>query len=417
MDHEQFSDSVSIARRAIDRVAPKVAILHDWRTIRGEAEECLEMIVSAFPDADVITLFDRFPRASRNYIDGRRIGTTLLHRLPLIQHYYRKLLPLLTLAIEQIDLSSYDVVISNSKILAKGVTTSHTQIHICYCHSATPFVPKNASHQGEGVGRLPSMGGLVAAYFLRRLRMWDYFTSQQVDQFVVSSRHLARQVAKYYRRDAKVIYPGIDTERLVIGGARYSSYLCDAAVTPHDQLRAIIQAFVGMPDRRLRVIGGPRTLDGLMEHAPGNISLICNPTPHERVENLQRARAFLFTSDGSSGIAAFEAQCCGTPVLALGRGGGEIAIDRMTGLHSAEQDAQAVAAIITRFERIESDFIPELIRQHAVGLSIARFQHEFVNLVSELWTHHLSENSGMSHDEQVTECVRHGRWKLRLISK
>ncbi len=358
----------------------RVAIVHDWLVVNGGAEKVLAALLKAFPQADVLTLVNFIPADKSAWLAPHRVITSCLQRMPLARRYYRHYLPMMPYAVEQFDLRGYDLVISSSHAVAKGVITHPGQQHICYCHTPMRYAWDMKEHYLENTRfRLPFMETYVRKT-LKRLRQWDYFSATQVDHFIANSHNVAKRIAKYYRRDASVLYPPVDTEQFVLNaGPRDDYYLAASRLVPYKRLDLIIEAFKATPERRLKIVGDGPEFDRLAAQARGYAHIeLLGYQPNERLITLMsKARGFIFAADEDFGILPLEAQACGTPVIAFGQGGtletvkglehGEAA----TGVHFHQQTPASLQDAIAEFE--QHHFHAHACRQQAEQFSYAYF--------------------------------------------
>jgi glycosyltransferase involved in cell wall biosynthesis len=354
----------------------KIAFVHEWFVTYAGSEKVLSEMIKEFPDADIFCLVDFSKGKFASKFLGKTFRTSALQIFRFFPALYRNLLPLMAIAVEQFDLSGYDIVISNSHAFAKGVITGPDQLHICYCYTPMRYAwdmqdQYLRDHHLDGVG----IGWLVRLV-LHRLRIWDSRTPDGVDHFIACSGYIGRRIKRVYRRQSDVIYPGVDTDYFNIGQNRSSFYFTSSRLVGYKKILLIVEAFKAMPDKRLVVIGdGPQYKDQVL------------------LDHLQTAKAFIFAAEEDFGIAPLEAQACGTPVLAFGRGGGsETVIDGVTGLHFWTQTTESICDAVERFETSSVTFDPATIRRHAERFSIARFRAEFKAKVEAYWQEHLDCN-------------------------
>ncbi len=369
--------------------ARRVAIVHDWLVVQGGAEKVLYALLEAFPGADVHTLVDFLPEAERGRLARHRVHTSLLQRWPLARRYYRHLLPLMPYAIEQLDLGGYELVISSSHCVAKGVVTHPQQLHICYCHTPMRYAwDMKEAYLTDAGFRLPGMEALVR-HRLGRLRQWDFFTASQVDHFVANSAHVARRIAKYYGRSAEVIHPPVDLDAFAFHeGPREEYYLAASRLVPYKRLDVIIRAFREMPERRLKVVGDGPERQRLASLAAGcaNIELLGYQPDTRLRELMAHARAFVFAADEDFGIMPLEAQAVGTPVIAFGRGGALETVrgpeqgSAASGCFYPEQRPDSLRSAVERFEA--SDISPHACRRQAERFSPQRFWRQWLELLT-----------------------------------
>jgi glycosyltransferase involved in cell wall biosynthesis len=386
------TDGIAPTPLAQSIAKPKVALIHEWLYTYAGAEKVLEVMLREFPDADLFSLIDRMPKRHRAGLQGKPIRTTILQKIPFVEHIYKRLLPLMPFAIEQLDLSEYDLVISNSHAVAEGVLTSARQLHICYCYTPMRYAWDLQEQYLRESDIASGFQSALARYFLHRIRLWDHASAQRVDHFIACSQYIGRRINKAYRRDSTVIYPNVDTTQFVMGGDREDFYICSSRMVPYKKMHLIVQAFAKMPDRRLVMIGTGPQFKRIKKLATPNVTLLGYQPFPVLLDHLQRARAFIFAAEEDFGIAPLEAQACGTPVLAFGRGGAvETVIDGSTGLHFHEQTPESICNAVERFEALETPFDPHLIRRHAQRFSTDRFQREFAAFVRGHWQRHVDK--------------------------
>ncbi|QCQ20836.1 glycosyltransferase family 4 protein [Desulfoglaeba alkanexedens] len=366
----------------------RIALVHEWLTTYAGAERVLEQMIATFPEADFFALCDFLPQEERAFLQGRVPQTTLIQRLPLARSKYRAYLPLMPLAIEKFDLSGYDLVISSSHAVAKGVLTGPEQLHISYVHSPMRYA-WDLQHQylaEAGLGN--GLRGWAARWILHRIRLWDVRTANGVDAFVANSNYIARRIWKVYRRKAQVIYPPVDVEHFSVRAAKEPFYLAASRMVPYKRMGLVVDAFAAMPGRRLVVAGDGPELRKIQAKARGaaNIEVVGFLRTEVLRDYLTRAQALVFAAEEDFGILPVEAQACGTPVIAYGRGGcRETVVEGVTGLFFDAQTPDAVMDAVERFECCRNRFDPAVIRHHAESFSTDRFRNEFSTFVRETW--------------------------------
>jgi glycosyltransferase involved in cell wall biosynthesis len=346
-------------------------------------------MLADFPEADVFCLIDCLPNERRGFLAGRTVRTTYMQRIPFVSRTYKYLLSLMPFAVEQLDLSGYDVIISNCHAVAKGVITGPDQLHICYCYSPMRYAWDLQEQYLAESGMKSGLRSLIARWQLHRMRTWDHRAAQNVDDFISCSQYIARRVKKAYQRDSTVIYPNVAVDEFFIGGPREDFYLTSSRMVPYKKMHLVVEAFTAMPDRKLVVIGTGPQLKRCKALAGPNVKIL-EYQPHSvLLWHMQRARAFIFAAEEDFGITPVEAQACGTPVLAFGKGGAaETVIDGETGLLFHEQTSAAIQKVVSQFETIMSDFDAETIRAHALRFSTERFRREFKDYVLAKWQDH-----------------------------
>lgn len=364
----------------------KVALVHEWLTVYAGSEKVFEQILRLFPHADVFVTVDFLPETDRGFLKDHKITTSFIQKLPFARKKYRSYLPLMPLAVEQFDLSAYDLVISSSHAVAKGVITGPDQKHICLCYSPMRYAWDLQHQYLKESGLDKGLKGWITKYLLHRLRIWDLRTANGVDQFVAISRFIQRRINKVYRRDSVVIYPNVDISFFEIESTKADFYLTASRMVPYKKMDLIVEAFTHMPDKQLVVIGdGPdrAKIEAIANKAP-NIRFLGYQSNEAMKQQMQQAKAFVFAAEEDFGITPVEAQACGTPVIAFGKGGAlETVIEGQTGLFFAEQTVRSLCEAITRFEQLDVAFTPEACRRSAERFSEQVFHDRFNQLVTE----------------------------------
>ena len=367
----------------------RVAFVHEWLVTYAGSEKVLSEMLKEFPEADIFCLVDFTKGRFRDKFLGKTFKTSFLQKFILIPSIYRYFFPLMQIAVEQFDLSGYDLVISNSHAVAKGVITGPDQLHISYCYTPMRYA-WDLQHQYLRYQKLDkNIRGLFARYFLHVARIWDTRTANGVDHFISCSKYIGRRMWKAYRRNSDVIYPGVDTDYFQIGGEKEDYYFTSSRLVPYKRVTLIVEAFAQMPDKHLVVIGDGPQFQEVKRVAGPNVTVLGFQADDVLLRHMQRAKAFIFAAEEDFGITPLEAQACGTPVLAYGRGGAsETVVDGITGIHFWNQSIEAICHAVNRFEKSGIVFDPQMIRKHAEQFSIARFRTEFRDKVHEFWTEH-----------------------------
>jgi glycosyltransferase involved in cell wall biosynthesis len=368
----------------------KVAVVHDWLVTYAGAERVLEQMLQVLPQADLFSLIDFVPHSQRGFLGGRPVHTSFLQRLPGARTRYRSFLPLMPLAVEQFDLSAYDLVVSSSYAVAKGVLTGPDQLHLCMCYSPMRYA-WDLQHQylrESGLDR--GVRSWLARWLLHRTRNWDARTGAGVDEFLAISRFVARRIRKVYRRESTVIYPPVDVDGFTPDPdtPREAFYLTISRMVPYKRIDLIVQAFAGMPERTLVVIGDGPDCRRIRTRAAANVQLMGEQPFPVLLDQLRRARAFVFAAEEDFGIVAVEAQACGTPVIAFAKGGALETVRGLdhsnpTGLFFDAQSVSALQAAVEAFERESARIRPEACRQNALRFRSTRFREEFAAFVQQ----------------------------------
>lgn len=356
----------------------RVAVIHDWLPLVGGAERVLEQILELYPNADIYTLFDSVSRDDAPFLKNRNIITSGLQKLPRIEKYYRNLLPLLPYTIEQFDLRHYELIISSSSAVAKGVISSPDQLHVCYCHSPMRYAWDLQAHYLKHTGLSSGLRSTFIRYVLHKMRIWDVVCSNRVDAFIANSSYIAERINKTYRRESTVINPPVNIARFQIQTKKEDFYLAASRQVPYKRIDLIVEAFKQCPDKQLIVIGDGPEHKKIKALAGANVQILGFQSDAVLVDYMRRAKAFLFAAQEDFGILPVEAQACGTPVIAYSRGGArETVIDKRTGLLFDEQTVPSLLDAIERFERLKDQFNANEIRQHATSFSEEHFKQNF----------------------------------------
>ena len=364
----------------------KVAIVHDWLVAYAGAERVLEEIINCYPDADLFSVVDFIPKNERGFLKNKPVKTSFIQKLPFAKKKYRTYLPFMPLAVEQFDLSGYDIVISSSHAVAKGVITGPDQLHISYVHSPMRYAWDLQHQYLKETGLVRGLQGWLAKRELHKLRMWDLRTANGVDHFLANSRFIARRIWKMYRREATVIYPPVDVDSFTLCEQKEDFFLTASRMVPYKKIDLIAEAFSLMPDKRLYIIGDGPDFDKVKSKAGANVELL-GYQPFEVLRNyMQRAKAFVFAAEEDFGIVPVEAQACGTPVIAYGKGGAlETVTEGETGLFFDAQTPSSIIEAVKRFEDMKDRFIPSKIREKTLRFSKDRFRQEFSSFVNDAW--------------------------------
>ncbi|WP_251460273.1 glycosyltransferase family 4 protein [Weizmannia agrestimuris] len=365
----------------------KIAIVHDWLVTYAGSEKVLEQILQVYPDADLFSLIDFVDQKDREFIMNKTVKTSFIQRLPFAKKMYRKYLPLMPLAIEQLDLSKYDLVISSSHAVAKGVITGPDQLHISYVHSPIRYAWDLQHQYLKESGLNKGLKGVIARYILFLIRNWDYRTANGVDYFISNSNFIAGRIKKVYRREAATIYPPVDVENFTFKEQKEDFYLTASRMVPYKKIDVIVEAFNKMPDKKLVVIGDGPDFDKIKSIAGPNIEIL-GYQPYEVLkENMQKAKAFVFAAEEDFGITPVEAQACGTPVIAYGKGGSLETVRGLdqkecpTGIFFKEQSSSSILLAVNKFERYGNNIKSSDCRDHALKFSSSRFKKEFKSFV------------------------------------
>lgn len=358
----------------------KVAIIQEWLISVGGSDKVVKAISDVFPEADIYTIVANEKICTELGFDYSKIKTSFIQKLPLGKTKHRMYLPLMPFAIEQFDLRGYDVVISSSHAVAKGVLTKADQLHICYCHSPVRYVWDMYNEYLEESHLDKGLKSWLVRYMLHRIRKWDVLSSFRVDEFISNSNYVANRISKTYRRNAVTIYPNIDISNFELCEEKEDFYLASSRLVAYKKIDLIVEAFNKMPDKKLVIIGGGPDLQKIKELGKKNVIFMGYQPFDVLKEKMQKAKAFVFAADEDFGMIPLEAQACGTPVIAYGRGGSlETVSENETGIFFREQTKEAIIQAVKEFEAKQFDY--QKIRMWAEKFSEERFKQEIKNFV------------------------------------
>jgi glycosyltransferase involved in cell wall biosynthesis len=372
------------------RTERRTALVYDRLDGYAGGERVLEQQIALHPQADVFASIDILKDADRAFLRGKQPITTFAQKWPFVRNHHRHFLPLLMFAMEQLDLSDYELVLSGSASIAKGVLTGPDQLHIAYIHSPMRYA-WDLQHQYLREARLErGPKSILARWMLHRARFWDLRTANGVDHYIANSGFIARRIWKAYRRESTVIYPPVDVETFRVRENKESFYLTASRLMPYKKVPGIVEAFRALPDRRLIVVGDGTEMKRVKEAAGPNVEVLGYQRSEVLVDLMQRARAFIFAAEEDFGITPVEAQACGTPVIAFGRGG---ALETIRGLEHADptglffnsQQPRAIADAVLAFERNQERMLPASCRENAERFSVQIFRESYTRFVEQCW--------------------------------
>jgi glycosyltransferase involved in cell wall biosynthesis len=388
----------------------RIAIIHDWLYTLGGAERVLASMLRCFPEAHVHCLFDVLSKEDRDVLGLRTSRTSFLQRAPGIARHHRNYLPLMTLAIEQFDLGGYDLIISSSYAVAKGVLTGPNQLHVSYVHSPMRYAWDLQHEYLRESGKDRGVKGWTARLLLHRIRLWDVRTANGVDAYVANSHFVARRIMKIYGKESTVIWPPVAVPSQVTGAARRDFFLTVSRLVPHKNVHRIVDAFRLLPELRLIVVGDGPERDRLRARAGANVSFVGFVGSHELRRLMREARAVITAAEEDFGIVPVEAQGEGTPVVALGRGGAcETVVTTgcaPTGVFFDSPESGAIAAAINEYLLQEQRFCRQACHRNALRFSEARFEKEFISFVADHYAEfRTARKSGLANTVQSTGSV------------
>jgi glycosyltransferase involved in cell wall biosynthesis len=374
----------------------KKALIADWYSVYGGAERCIESFTNIWDDFDHYSLIDNLSDKDREIIlKGKKTTNSFIQKMPFGKRKYRSYFPFFSMAVEQYDLNDYELIISASSSVAKGVLTRPDQLHISYVYSPVRYAWDLYAQYIKESNLDKGIKGFIAKYFLHKLRLWDYATANRPDHYIAISKYVAKRIKKIYNKEAIVIYPPVDTKSFVPVNKKENYYITCSRMVPYKKIDLIVEAF-SKTDKKLLVIGDGPDYKKISKLANSNIELKGYVGKLEMVELLKQAKAFIFAAEEDFGIAPIEAQACGVPVIAFGKGGVLETINGVfpnkdkfnnasTGVFFKEQNAESLLEAIAYFEENEYSFSVKTIRTNAERFSVERFESEFKEKVEELY--------------------------------
>ena len=359
----------------------KIAIVHDWLVTNAGAEKVLKQILDIYPDADVFSIVDFLSKRDREAIlNGKGVKTSFIQNLPFAKSYFRNYLPLFPKAIESLDLSGYDLIISSSWAFAKGVKKDKEQIHICYCHTPIRYA---WDLYDEYTFNLKEPKKFLVQKSLAYIKRWDIKSLDRVDYFIANSNFVKDRIKNNYNKEATVIYPPVDIDKFTLYEQKENFYLSASRLVPYKKTKLIVEAFNQMPDKKLIVIGAGEELEVIKAIAKDNITIMGYQEDTILIDLMQRAKAFVYAAVEDFGIVPVEAMACGTPVIALNRGGtAESVVDGITGVHFNRQSVEDIVLAIDRFEKMSFNYSD--IREYSKKFS--KFKESFKDYVDSCIT-------------------------------
>ncbi|HIE9448037.1 glycosyltransferase family 4 protein [Klebsiella pneumoniae] len=367
-----------------------IGIVADWLVAYAGAERVIKEFVDLYPESELYSVVDFLSDESRKYFHNKNVTTTFIQKFPAAKNKYQKYLPFMPLAIEQLDVSSHDIVLSSSHAVAKGVLTGPDQLHISYVHSPIRYAWDLQHQYLQEAGLNKGAKGLLAKFILHKIRLWDYRTANGVDHFIANSNFIARRIKKVYGRDADVIYPPVDVERFSFCKEKDNYYFTASRLVPYKRIDLIVEAFSQMPDKKLVVIGDGSEMKKIKSKASKNIEILGYQPNHVMEDYMKKAKAFVFAAEEDFGITPVEAQACGTPVIAFGKGGAletirPLSVTESTGVFFNEQKVASIIAAVENFECGEHKIDPMSCRKNALRFSNERFQREIEHYIEQRW--------------------------------
>ncbi len=372
----------------------KVALVHDHLAQDGGAEKVLKVLARIYPDAPIYTLLYEQKNADK-YYKNKNVETSIIQKLPWGVKHYQWYMPFMPMAVEFFDLSKFDVVVSDSSSFAKGVITSTDTLHICYCHTPTRYLWSD-THQYINELRYNKFFKKIISLVLNYIRIWDRNAADRVDVYIANSKTVKKRIKKYYKREAKIIYPPVETDKFQINPNKNSEekdkyFLIGCRLTPYKRVELAIKAFQKL-GWKLKIFGDGVDLKRLKKITgeSENIEFLGRVSDKELIKLYQNCEAFIHPQEEDFGITPVEAMASGRPVIAYKRGGAtETIISDKTGVFFQEQTIESLIKALQRFESIK--FNPQEIRDHAKNFSSQKFQDRIKTTIEEEYNKHINE--------------------------
>lgn len=369
----------------------KKALIHDFLSVCGGAEKCVESFTNIWDDIDVYSLVDYLSEEDRaRVLKGKYAHTSFITKLPLTNKYFRYYFPLFPKAVERFDLSDYDLVLSSSHSAAKGVLTRPDQLHICYIYTPPRYLWDFYDSYRQSYGIDKGIKGIAAEYFLNRMRKWDIDTADRPNHYIAISKYVAERVHRIYGRQADIIYPPVDTDRFDLGTCTDSYYITSSRLVPYKRIDMIANAFT-LSGKKLVIIGDGPQMEKIRKAAGKNIEIMGRQNQETIIELTKKAKAFIFAAEEDFGIAPLEAQACGVPVIAYGRGGALETINGYfvgtrphngaTGIFFREQTVNSLNSAVACFEGHIDLFDKRTIRENSLRFGRQRFENEIQSYI------------------------------------
>ena len=359
----------------------KIAIVHDWLVTNAGAEKVLRSIIDIYPKADIFSLVDFLNDNDRDEVlKGKYAVVSFIQKLPFSEKHFRNYLPFFPKAIESLDLKGYDLIISSSWAVAKGIKKNKGQIHVCYCHTPIRYA---WDLYDEYTFNLKQPKKFFVQQTLKYIRKWDLSTVDRVDYFIANSQFVANRIKKTYGRKSDVIYPPVDTQKFKLDIEKDNYYFTASRLVPYKKTKLIVEAFNEMSEKKLVVIGSGEEYEAIKTAAKDNIEILGYQEDIILIEYMKKAKAFVYAAVEDFGIIPIEAMACGTPVIALNEGGtAETVLDMTNGIHFEKQTKEAIIDAVNKFETLQFDY--QKISENTNSFSKSRFQNQFKEFISNL---------------------------------
>ena len=363
----------------------RTAIVHEWFSSYAGSERVVESFTNIWPDADVFTLADLMTEEERKIIlKSKPPKTSFIQNLPFAKTKHRWYLPLFPFAIERFNFSDYDLIISSSHAVTKGLRKRSDQLHISYCHSPMRYAWDNAELYLSQANISKGFKGYASRAVINYLRKWDLKTASRPDFLVANSEFIAGKIKRIYNRNSDVIYPPVDVDKFEPISKKDNYYLTASRMVPYKRVDLIVEAFLMMNDKKLLVVGDGPELNKIKSKASANIEILGYMDSKKLKSLMQGAKAFVFAAEEDFGITVVEAMACGTPVIAFNKGGtAETVIDGVTGILFDSQTPESIKNAVARFEETVDKFNSLVMTQHSKKFSRAVFEKSMKEYVEQ----------------------------------
>jgi len=369
----------------------KLAIVHDYLNQYGGAERVIETLHELYPDAPIYTSIYT-PNTMLDSFKEMDIRTSFMQKFPFLGRYFKYYLLFYPRAIESLNLSGYDVILSSSSAFAKGVRPEKGALHICYCYTPTRFVWDYENYVKKE--RLSKLVSKILPLAIKRLRKWDLETLSGIDWFIAISNNIRDKIKKFYNRDSVVIYPPVDISMFDIQKGIGDYFLIVSRLNSYKNIDLVVRTF-NIVDLKLKIVGtGPfrKTLEQLAKGS--NIEFLGKVTDDELIKLYGGCRALIFPGEEDFGITPLEAQASGRPVIAYAKGGSlETIIDKKTGIFFKDNNPKSLLKAIEQFIEIEDRFDKKIIRENALRFSKEIFKDKIKTFIDQKYNEHANKKN------------------------
>ena len=367
----------------------KIAIVHDWLVTYAGAEKVLENIIEVFPNADIFSLIDCVENSDRRFLHNKDVKTSFMQLIPNIKKIYRKLLPIMPFAIQTFNLRKYNLIISSSHAVAKGVITNTNQLHICYCHTPMRYAWDMKEQYLKQAGLSSGILSKAVRFILDLINKWDKKNSIDVDYFISNSDFIKERIQNCYQRESYTIYPPVDILKFKNSNIKKNYYFTFSRFVPYKNIDLIARAFATyFPNKKLIIAGAGPDYEKIKFYESENIILKGFLNDKDLIEYLSSAKAYIFAAKEDFGIVNVESQAAGTPVIAYGEGGSKetivnISEENPTGVLYYKQDMESIRDAVFEFEKNYELFKKVNLEKNSKRFSVEVFKSELLNFVEK----------------------------------